>query len=63
MTEKQKNYIDWICNVLDIKFKGTTKQEAWKFINEYKDEAHSTYRSDYYDEWDYEMRPDEGYYC
>lgn len=66
MTNKQKNYIDFICKILEIEFNGTTKYEAWKFINDNKDEAHNVYNSikeNYYDETDYMLFPDEGFYC
>jgi hypothetical protein len=52
--------------MLEIEFKGTTKYDAWKFINENKDEAHNVYNSVkeyYYDETDYMLFPDEGFYC
>ena len=39
MTEKQRKCIDWICDMLEIEFTGTTKKDAWEFINKYKDEA------------------------
>lgn len=68
MTEKQKSYIDWICRMLKIKFTGKTKKDAWEFIDKYKDEAHDIQASihndsGYYDDWDYSMYPDEGYFC
>lgn len=34
ITDKQKAFIETICNQLDIEFKGTTKQEATKFISD-----------------------------
>ena len=54
--------------MLDIEFTGTTKKDAWEFINKYKDEAHEvqmgSYTSyEYYDDSDYLFAPDEGYFC
>lgn len=34
VTEKQKEFIDIICRVLDIEFEGKTKEDATKFISE-----------------------------
>lgn len=64
MTEKQKRCIDWICGILEIEFTGTTKKEAWEFINQYKDEATAARISalDYDREW-WDCYMDEGYYC
>lgn len=68
MTEKQKRCIAWICDILDIEYTGTTKRDAWEFINKYKDEAHeismgSHFSYEYYDDSDYLFAPDEGYFC
>lgn len=48
LTEKQKKYIDWICEMLDIEFTGITKKDAWEFINQHKDEAYEIKMGSYY---------------
>ena len=63
MTEKQRNYINWICDMLDVEYTGITKKDAWEFINKYKDEAHNIANTYRFDETDYMLFPDEGYYC
>lgn len=63
MTEKQRKCIDWICGMLEIKFTGTTKKDAWEFINKYKDEADNLKNTYRFDETDYMLFPDEGYFC
>ena len=35
ITEKQKNFIEIICEELDVEFKGSTKEEASSFISKY----------------------------
>ena len=63
MTEKQKSCIDWICKMLDIEFTGTTKKDAWEFINKYKNEAYNIRNTYRFDETDYMLWQDEGYFC
>lgn len=44
MTEKQKKCIDWICDILDIKYNGgNNRYDAWRFINDYIDIAKKEY--------------------
>ena len=67
MTEKQRKYIEWICEMLEIEFTGTTKRDAWKFINKYKDKAHEIKNGEDYDYaycggTDLFYVPDEDYY-
>jgi hypothetical protein len=42
ITEKQKNYIDFIQDETGIIFSGTTKEEATKYISENKDKVPSS---------------------
>lgn len=48
MTDKQRKCINWICDILEIEYTGTTKRDAWAFINKYKDEAHEIQMGSYY---------------
>lgn len=63
MTDKQRRCIDWICEMLEIEFTGTTKKEAWEFINQYKYEADNLRNTYRFDDSDYLFTPDEGYFC
>ena len=39
ITIKQKEYIEFIEEFVSVKFEGTTKADASKYIDRYKDEA------------------------
>lgn len=43
MTLNQKRKIDWICDTLGIEYSGSCSSvDAWKFINEYIEDAEIT---------------------
>lgn len=44
-TEKQLRAINFIEENLNIQFEGSTKQDAWKFINEHIEESKNIVRS------------------
>ena len=45
MTERQRNTIYWICDVLGVTYYGgDNKSDAWKFINKFIDRAREVQR-------------------
>ena len=51
MTESQRKQIEWICEVLGIKYEGNSVGDAWNFIREHKEEAERV-QKEMDDSWD-----------
>lgn len=51
MTENQRKQIEWICEVLGIKYGGNSVGDAWNFIREHKEEAERV-QKEMDDSWD-----------
>lgn len=51
MTENQSKQIEWICEVLGIKYEGNSVGDAWSFIREHKEEAEKV-QKEIDDSWD-----------
>jgi len=51
MTETQRKQIEWICEILGIKYEGQSIGDAWKFIHEHTEEAKKV-QKEMDDSWD-----------
>lgn len=51
MTDNQSKQIEWICEVLGIKYEGQSIGDAWKFIHEHIEEAKGA-QKELDDSWD-----------
>jgi hypothetical protein len=53
MSEKQRNCINWICDVLGVTYYGgDNKSDAWKFINKFMDRAKEVQKErNFYSSW------------
>lgn len=51
MTDNQRKQIEWICEVLSIKYEGQCIGDAWNFIREHRGEAEKV-QKEMDDSWD-----------
>lgn len=53
MTDKQRKCIQWICEILHVKYYGKdTRRDAWLFIHKFMDKAKEVQRdTDFINTW------------
>ena len=51
MTDSQRKQIEWICEVLGIKYEGQSIGDTWNFIREHREEAERV-QKEIDDSWD-----------